>query len=74
MDVEELARALWDRFGREVSATFSLDEPPGTEYAWMVMVEGDRGGYAGSSLAEALESRLEGPEPEGSTGWGADAQ
>jgi hypothetical protein len=74
MDVDDLARALWNRFRREVSASFSLADDFGREYPWTVMVEGDRGAQAGRTLVEALERCLEGLEPEGTTGWGVDAR
>jgi hypothetical protein len=37
------------------------------------MVEGDVGSFAGATLEDALQHRLEGPPPERESGWGVDA-
>lgn len=71
--VEELFDALWERFHREVSVSFArrtTDE----QFPWSIMVEGDVGSYAGTSLIDALQHRLEAPPPERTTGWGEDAR
>ena len=73
MSAEELFEALWEKFCREVSVSFARRDPEG-QFPWSVMVEGDVGSYAGSSLIDALEHRLESPPPERSTGWGKDAR
>lgn len=67
---EELVLALWMRWNREVSISFSGD---GRSHPWSVMVEGDQGSHGGESLLDALTHRLQGEAPEYSAGWGADA-
>ncbi len=70
-DPDEVVLALWMRWNREVSISFSGD---GRSHPWSVMIEGDQGSYGGESLLDALEHRLQGEAPEFSAGWGADAQ
>jgi hypothetical protein len=69
-DPEEVVLALWMRWNREVSISFSGD---GRSHPWSVMVEGDQGSYGGESLLDALEHRLQEEAPRFSAGWGADA-
>ena len=72
--VEALAKELFQRFGREVAASFAPVRAGSTDYLWTVMVEGDVGAARGMSLADALKNRLGSPAPEFEAGWGSGAQ